>query len=82
MGLISLFCAAQVLGKDVRDGLHQYWDECLNLEQFVAVTGVCRYGGLFVVADRDRPNLAKAAPRLTPPLPFRKWIAPWHTRCS
>jgi hypothetical protein len=82
MGLISLFCAAQVLWKDAIDGLHQYWDECLNLEQLMTVTEVCRYGGLFVVADRDRPNVAKVPPRLTPPLPSRKWITPWHTRCT
>jgi hypothetical protein len=40
MGLISLFCAAPVLWKVASNGLHQYWDECLNLEQSVTVTGV------------------------------------------
>jgi hypothetical protein len=82
MGLFSLFCAAQVLWKDAIDCLHQYWDECLNLEQLMTVTEVCRYGGLFVVADRDRPNVAKVPPGLTPPRPSRKWITPWHTRCT
>jgi len=40
MGLISLFCAAPVLRKAASDGLHQYWDECLNLEQSITVTEV------------------------------------------
>jgi len=48
----------------------------------MTVTEVCRHGGLFVVAGRDRPNVAKAPPGLTPPLPSRKWATPWHTRCT
>jgi len=59
-GVVFAFCAAQGLRKDAIDGLHQYWDECLNFGQFMTVTEVCRYGGLFAVAGRDRPNVAKA----------------------
>jgi len=81
-GVDFAFLRRTVLRTAASDSLHQYWDECLNLGQSVTVTEVCRYGGLLVVADRDRPNVAKAPPGLTPPLSSRMRATPWHTRCT
>ena len=39
-GLFSLFCAAHVHRKVASNGLHQYWDECLNSEQVMTMAGI------------------------------------------
>jgi len=81
MGLFSLFCAAHVHRKVASNGLHQYWDECLNLEQVITVTEVIPAAAGFSSPSgigRTSQKQGTADARS----PIAKMPRLWHTRCT